>query len=234
LALLVGTVTSVFGTADAAAQPTGIDVSSLQGVVDWEAVVSWGVSFAYVKATEGTSYQNPSFAQQYDGAMDAGLIRGAYHLALPDQSPGAQQADYFVDHGGDWAADDHTLPGVVDLEADGLGDACYGLAPADLVAWLHDFADEYKVRTNRDVIVYTTADWWNSCTAGSSEFSLTNPLWVAHYGTTPLALPADWSFYTFWQFTGSGTVPGVAGTVAQSVFNGDRARLLALANNTPQ
>ena len=37
------------------AQPKGIDVSSHQGNVNWNAVVANGVSFAYIKATEGTS-----------------------------------------------------------------------------------------------------------------------------------------------------------------------------------
>lgn len=41
------------------AQPKGIDVSSNQGSVNWNTVVSSGVSFAYIKATEGTSRLNP-------------------------------------------------------------------------------------------------------------------------------------------------------------------------------
>ena len=52
----------VFGTAGGAPghfeisfQPKGIDVSAWQGNVNWNAVVANGVSFAYIKATEGTS-----------------------------------------------------------------------------------------------------------------------------------------------------------------------------------
>jgi hypothetical protein len=40
------------------AQPKGIDVSSHQGNVNWNTVTANGVSFAYVKATEGTSRFN--------------------------------------------------------------------------------------------------------------------------------------------------------------------------------
>ncbi len=36
-----------------------------------------------------------------------------------------------------------------------------------------------------------------------------------------------------WQYTSTGRVPGVAGNVDRNHFNGSRARLLALANNTP-
>ncbi|WP_272956234.1 GH25 family lysozyme, partial [Salmonella enterica] len=61
------------------------------------------MSFAWVKATEGTSYQNPFYASQYNGSQSAGLIRGAYHFALPSNSSGQAQATYFSDHGGGWS-----------------------------------------------------------------------------------------------------------------------------------
>ena len=37
------------------AQPRGIDVSAYQPNINWTAVDSHGVSFVYIKATEGTS-----------------------------------------------------------------------------------------------------------------------------------------------------------------------------------
>ena len=230
VALAAGALTVAGLPTVAAAQPSGIDVSSFQSGVNWNTVASSGVSFVYVKATEGTGYQNPTFAQQYDGAYGAGLVRGAYHLALPDQSSGTDQADYFVDNGGGWSADDHTLPGALDLEADPNGDACYGLAPGEMIAWVHEFANEYLQRTGRSVVIYTSADWWNRCTEGSPEFA-TSPLWVADYGFSGLTLPTGWDFYTFFQFTGNASVSGVSGNVAQSMFNGDNASLLALANS---
>src|SRR4029079_10563955 len=61
----------------------GMDVSSAQGSVDWQAAYNLGARFAYVKATEGTSYTNPSFAQQYNGSYNIGTIRGADDFAHP-------------------------------------------------------------------------------------------------------------------------------------------------------
>src|SRR6266404_2901336 len=37
------------------ANPQGVDVSHFQGTIDWNAMAANGVSFAYIKATEGTS-----------------------------------------------------------------------------------------------------------------------------------------------------------------------------------
>jgi len=210
----------------------GIDVSSHQGNVDWGAVAGAGIRFAYVKATEGTSYQNPYFAQQYVGSYNAGMVRGSYHFALPDASSGAAQADYFADHGGGWSADNQTLPGSLDIEWNPYGATCYGLSPDQMVGWIADFVNRYRERTGRDAVIYTAASWWNQCTGSSTAFAGTDPMWVAHYGVDSPNLPAGWGFYTFWQYTSTGSVPGVGGNVDRNVFNGDESRLLALANNS--
>src|SRR5690349_880284 len=55
----------------------GHDVSGYQGNVDWPRAWSSGARFVYIKATEGTRYVNPRFAQQYNGSYQAGMIRGA-------------------------------------------------------------------------------------------------------------------------------------------------------------
>ncbi|WP_263454529.1 GH25 family lysozyme [Streptomyces sp. LS1784] len=47
----------------AATQTPGLDVSGYQGNVNWSSVSANGAKFAYVKATEGTGYTNPYFAQ---------------------------------------------------------------------------------------------------------------------------------------------------------------------------
>ena len=108
----------------------GLDVSSFQGAVNWATVAANGAKFAYMKATEGTYYQNPDFAQQYNGSFNNGLIRGAYHFATPNTTAGSVQADYFVAHGGGWSADGKTLPGLLDIEYNPYGAECYGLSAA--------------------------------------------------------------------------------------------------------
>lgn len=104
----------------------GIDVASYQGNVDWAYWWGQGKRFAYVKATEGTSYKNPYFAQQYNGSYNVGMIRGAYHFATPNTSSGATQAGYFASSGGGWSRDGKTLPGALDIEYNPYGATCYG------------------------------------------------------------------------------------------------------------
>ncbi|MET9296754.1 lysozyme [Streptomyces sp. NPDC003077] len=208
-----------------AASVEGVDVSSHNGNVPWQTLWDGGVRFAYVKATESTSYRNPYFAQQYNGSYNVGMIRGAYHFALPNTSSGAAQANYFVDNGGGWSPDGRTLPGALDMEYNPYGSTCYGLSATGLVNWMKDWFATYKARTGRDAVIYTSTNWWKQCTGNYAGFGSTNPLWIPRYGSSVGELPAGWPFHTFWQYTSSGAIVG-----DRNRFNGAYDRLQALAN----
>ncbi|HEY3507393.1 MAG TPA: lysozyme [Actinocatenispora sp.] len=214
--------------AQAATYVKGMDVSSYQGNVNWSAAYNNGGRFAYVKATEGTSYTNAYFAQQYNGSYNVGMIRGAYHFARPNVSSGATQANYFAAHGGGWSADGKTLPPALDIEYNPYsGGTCYGLSQAGMVSWIRDFSNTIKAKYNKYPMIYTTFDWWSSCTGNSSAFASTNPFWIAIYRSTPpSSIPAGTATWTMWQYADSGTLPG-----DQDYFNGDATRLKALATN---
>ncbi|KAF9547546.1 glycoside hydrolase family 25 protein [Agrocybe pediades] len=201
------------------AMPKGIDVSGYQPNVNWKTVKANGVTFAYIKATEGTTYTNPSFSSQYTGATNEGIIRGGYHFARPGASSGAAQANFFLAHGGGWSADGRTLPGALDLEA-----GCSGLSQAAMVSWIKDFSNTYHAKTGRYPVIYTTTSWWKTCTGDSSEFGANNPLWIARWGSSIGELPAGWQFTSFWQYTDKGPNPG-----DQDYFNGSDAGLQRMA-----
>lgn len=199
----------------------GIDVSGWQREVNWRYWWEKGKRFAYVKATEGTGYQNPYFAQQYNGSYDVGMIRGAYHFALPDRSSGIVQAGHFVSNGGMWSGDGKTLPGAVDLEWNPYGAACYGKSKAAMRAWIKAFLNTYKARTGRWPVIYTSTSWWNHCVGDGHGFGKTVPLWVARYSQRVGTLPSGWNDYTFWQYSSD--------PIDQNKFNGSSAQLKARA-----
>ncbi|MFD0319140.1 lysozyme [Streptomyces flavalbus] len=211
----------------------GIDVSHWQGAVNWTSVRNAGIQFAWIKATEGTSYEDDRFNTNYTNAYYAGVIRGAYHFARPNLSSGAVQANYFASNGGAWSRDDRTLPGVLDIEHNPYGAMCYGLSTTQMRSWINDFYNAYKSRTSRDVVIYTTASWWNTCTGNWTGMSSKSPLWVAHWtSASSPTIPSGFPYWTVWQYTSTGSVSGVSGNVDRNKFNGTRDRLLALANNT--
>ncbi len=226
-ALAVATGGLGVSPAAAAVPVRGLDVSGHQTVISWAEVRSSGAQFAYIKATEGLRVANTRFASQYNGAYQAGLIRGAYHFARPGVSSGAAQARYFAAHGGGWSPDGRTLPGALDIEPNPSGPTCYGLSRSAMVAWIASFTGTYHALTSRWPVIYTTRNWWSACTGGYTGFATHDPLWVARYATSPGPLPSGWSFYTFWQYAAHGTFPG-----DQDIFNGSSARLRNLATGS--
>ena len=205
----------------------GMDVSSAQGSVDWQGAYNLGARFAYVKATEATTYTNPSFAQQYNGSYNVGMIRGAYHFAHPDSSTGTAQADYFIAHGGGWSGDGRTMPPALSLQNNPSGAQCYGLSAAAMVSWIKAFSEEMHVKTSKYPMISTPFSWWSACTGNSNAFAATNPFWLDSFTSSPpSSIPAGTATWTLWQSASSGVLPG-----GQDQFNGSWSRLQALATN---
>ncbi|WP_052663678.1 GH25 family lysozyme [Psychromicrobium lacuslunae] len=215
----------------------GLDVSGWQGTpnpdgtrtdnVNWSAEWNRGARFAYVKATEGSNSTSLTFNQQYTSSYTTGMIRGAYHFALPSQSSGTTQANWFVANGGGWSADGKTLPPLLDIEYNpysNLGDTCYNMAGSRMVAWLQEFSKAMLAKTGRLPAIYTTADWWSRCTGNSSAFG-NQPLHIAAYNNIgPGSLPAGWSQYSIWQYSSTGPTAGDS-----NVWNGTYENLKVFA-----
>src|SRR5436305_840643 len=83
----------------------GVDVSNYQGSsIDWPQVAAAGYTFAFAKASEGTTFTDATYASNRTGTRSAGLLLGAYHFARPAGTNDATiaasaiaQADHFVD-----------------------------------------------------------------------------------------------------------------------------------------
>jgi Glycosyl hydrolases family 25 len=157
------------------AQLPGIDISAYQGNINWASVAPY-IDFSYAKATEGTYYTNPDFYNQYEGPYNHGVIRGAYHFAIPNNSSGQAQADFFIKHGGGWSSDGRTLPGALDIEYNPYGSECYGLTHSQMVSWVWNFVHEYAYKEHAYPVIYTTTDWWTTCTGNYGGFGAYDPL----------------------------------------------------------
>jgi GH25 family lysozyme M1 (1,4-beta-N-acetylmuramidase) len=200
----------------------GLDVAGFQhpvskqhpggAAISWPAVAKAGYKFAAVKATEGDYYVNSWAAPDLAGAKAAGLTVTPYHFAVPNASGGAAQAQFAVEYSG-YKSGPRTLPLMLDIEYDPYNSTdhaneCYGLTAAKMTAWLSAFVAAAHSLTGQYPVIYTTADWWNTCTGKSAAFSA-DPMWVAAYGVASPTRPAGWHIWTFWQYTSGGTVPGV-------------------------
>lgn len=189
----------------------GIDVSSHQDRVDWTGVKVDGVSFAYIKATEGVGFVDPKFGAFAAGAVAAGIPHGFYHFARPDTRSGTtaqtavndaqSEADAFLAVA--FPKQGQLLP-VLDLEI-------AGLPPRLLVQWTRAWLERVTERAKVTPVLYTYPAFWSQM--GNTTRFGSYPLWIASYGVPSPRLPAGWKSYTIWQYTSSGSVPGVAGSV---------------------
>ena len=213
----------------------GIDVSSHDHSVhdiNWPAVATSGVTFAYIKATEGTTYANPYYGSDYTAARNAGLYVGAYAYGRPDLGNPVGQADFLVSQSL-WGPDSRTLVPFLDMEwpyAAVHRPACWGLTPAQMSAWIHAFVDRVAARIGRVPMIYTNSYWWNPCTGNDASFGA-YPLDISGYTSGPPRLAAGWSTFAIWQYAAGNN--GVAGNYDRDVINGDVAALAALGGATP-
>jgi GH25 family lysozyme M1 (1,4-beta-N-acetylmuramidase) len=179
----------------------------------WNTIARAGYKYAAVKGTEGDYYVNPFAAGDLRSAKAAGLDVAPYHFAIPNASGGAAQAQFAVEYSG-YAPGPRTLPLMLDIEYNPYvsfdhTNECYGLTAARMTAWLAGFVTEARTLTGQYPVIYTTADWWDTCTGRSAAFGA-DPMWIAAYGFTRPPMPPGWKAWTFWQYTSTGTVPGVA------------------------
>ncbi|MDN5895243.1 MAG: hypothetical protein L0H93_14620, partial [Nocardioides sp.] len=73
-----------------AERTAGIDASHHQGDIGWNQVADHGIGFAYLKATEGSSFEDPAFADNWAAARAAGIRTGGYHYYTLCSAPEPQ------------------------------------------------------------------------------------------------------------------------------------------------
>jgi lysozyme len=228
----------------------GIDVSHHNPAPDWTRVAASKVSFVYVKVTQGLSYYDPKFADNWDGlkqqaqaaaADPAGkpLLRGAYHFFSAEGDAGLQAVN-FLRRAGIYGARDphalHDLPPCLDLEWDITQDA----NGDDIDRWDDFSGDEIiervklwvavvEAETGVKPIIYSNKSWWVEHELDQSAAAQLNGIriWVADYGRspaeneTPRTVPGLTN--SLWQFSEKAAVTG-AGTVDVNVYVGTPAQ----------
>lgn len=194
----------------------GIDVSHYQKDIEWVKVRENEITFAFVKATEGISLRDKKFEQNWAGAAEAGIIRGAYHFYLPYLDP-EKQARNFTSlvqlQSGD-------LPPVLDVEV--RGRKPIDKFRRDLKVWLDHVENAYGTKP----IIYTGYYFYKDYLQGHFD---SYPLWIAHYDVPKLNLErSNTRKLAFWQHTDKGFIGGIDATVDCNVFYGSMRDLKSL------
>ena len=192
----------------------GVDVSSYQKDIDWDGLEKEGFSFAFIKATEGSSHVDSRFSENWKNAGRTGMKIGAYHFLSYD-TPGASQADNFINTvNKKWGM----LPPVVDVEFYGRylkkhpeRDKMYEI--------LDPVLEKLEKKYGHKPIIYTNTYIYNTYISGVYD---NHPVWISN-PDIPDALP-DGREWFFCQYTFYGRSENVAGGekyVDMNVFSGN-------------
>lgn len=197
----------------------GLDVSHHQGEIDWARVKESGLTFAFIKATEGADFRDTRFVENWSRASAAGLVTGAYHFFTFCAS-GESQAEHFL---GVVANLEHVLPLGVDVEFTGNCKSWQSIL--GIQTELRTFVERVEAARGEKLLLYTVFDQFEELVP-TELYGHT--LWIRSSWGEP-ALPLPW---LFWQFSDSGEVPGIRGPVDLDAFSGDRAAWGKLVGKT--
>jgi GH25 family lysozyme M1 (1,4-beta-N-acetylmuramidase) len=157
----------------------GIDVSAFQS----SAYDTDGLSFVFIKATEGRSYVNPKLTAQTKTGRDAGLVVGFYHFLWPGNI--TAQAEHFVSKAPEKAGD------VLALDWETTGDGTHA-SNAEKDSFIRKVKE---LRPNNRVVLYTNRNFW--LTVDTTSYA-GDGLWIADYVTAGKPrIKAKWVFHQY-------------------------------------
>jgi lysozyme len=189
----------------------GIDISHYQEIVDWNKILEHEPGFIFVKATEGTTIQDPKYAEYYKSVRKLGIPVGSYHF-FTYKSQGKDQAKNFLATAKLQRGD---LPLVLDAEFSRT------IPEKNIVKKeLLDFMKVIYDKTGLYPIIYCPYKYYltylQDCLPPKCK------LWIVDYKSNP---NCDW---TFWQTTEKYKVAGIKGYVDFNLFYGSKKKLKSL------
>ena len=181
----------------------GVDISSYQGEVDMAKLKAQNVAFAYIKATEGSSYTDERFEANWREAKEAELPAGAYHF-FSYESSGATQAENYIRTVGE--LEYSRLIPVVDME---LSKEQKENPPEkdEVVKALKSFLAVLEEKYQVKPMIYATKEYYDKYL--KDDFA-GYPRWVRSV-FWPVYIEAgdDW---TVWQYDDHGKLDGYQGS----------------------
>lgn len=201
----------------------GVDVSAYQGEIDWPTLADQDIDFAFIKATEGSSFRDSRFEYNWAESQATHLRVGAYHFFSYD-SAGSTQAENFI---ATVPVLESALPPVVDVESYGDKER-NPPAREDVQALLNELLAALETHYGVKPILYATGKSYKMYIQGDySEY----PIWIRDVFLTPSL--SDGRAWTFWQFTDRARLTGYAGEerfIDLNVFHGTAEEFAAFGS----
>lgn len=194
----------------------GIDVSRYQGDIDWAQVKASGVDFAILRLGyrgygTGAIVTDTYFEKNIQGALENGIEVGVYFFSQAiNEAEAAEEAQYCLDLiQGRYHI---TYPIIFDWEPydSSLNPRTEGLSDEMLTKCAVSFCNTIRA-AGYETMVYSNLTYFYL------HFDLAQlvdfPLWLAQYNKTP----TFYYHFAMWQYSCTGTVPGIKGDVDMNI-----------------
>ena len=181
----------------------GIDVSEHQGAINWSQVKASGVHFAMIRGGYGRNNVDKYFHANAKGATAAGIPIGMYWFSYAYTVDMARnEAKYAVALAKQYNV---TWPIAFDLEYDTVSYAAKNgvtITKSMATQMAKAFCEEIKA-AGYNTMNYTNPDYLNRY---FDQSQLPYDVWLAQYASQPSI-----SDMSIWQYSSSGSVPGISG-----------------------
>jgi len=180
----------------------GVDISHHNQKVDLS-VLARNVDFIYMKATEGATYVSASYVSRAKQLKKLNIPWGAYHYYRVNRTP-VEQARHFLDY----IDTNSGLPPVLDIEE--INNNFKPQHRKDLIIFLRIIETKTKITP----VIYTGYYFARDIFKPTDEFSkykLWLPWYTSDFGA--VRTPKPWENIAIWQYTRTGTIKGVEGSV---------------------
>lgn len=193
----------------------GIDVSEYQNKVDWNQVKEAGIEFAIIRVgyrgygQAGKLVEDAMFRNHVEGALNAGLKVGVYFFSQAvSETETLEEAQFVMDRIKEY---DITYPVVFDTEEITYDTSrTEGLSRKQFTDNCITFCEEVE-KAGYSSMIYANMKWM----AFTLQLEQLNDYkkWYADYEAVPQC-PYE---FQMWQYTESGSVPGIEGNVDLNV-----------------
>ncbi len=186
----------------------GIDVSEWQGNIDFGEVARAGIEVVYIRASEGRSYVDPYFRENYEKAKANGLRTGFYHfLTATNVAEAKEEAEFFVSNIKGLEPDCRL---AMDFEV------FNGLDVSAINEISRVFLETVENLSGKECVIYSDA--YNARTVFSKELAEDYPIWVADYFVEEPESNDKWKFWVGFQYSDRGIINGIDGNVDRDYF----------------
>jgi lysozyme len=193
----------------------GVDFSHHSGDINFNKLREDGVSFVFLKATEGSNHKDSRVDEYFKEASRNEIPVGFYHFYRFEEN----SVDQFKFFHKTVSNKKYSLPLVLDVEDYGQNS---NKTRSAIRRDIKTFVDSLESVVKCEILIYTNESGYNDYIKGN----VNNDIWICSFDQTE-KIGGNWKF---WQYSHHGKLKYVDGWVDYNTFNGSKKQFQKYLN----